>query len=572
MISLSVNSDQYNYYDQALFGGNFLFNRDVLGEESPYSDLASDLGVTSFRYPGGSMTERLFDISDPDRTSGYDYESGETVDLVPLSDFMNFVEESGGSTTIVIPTRQFLTETTDDNGNRSPDLNHDELSKFVRDVAEGAYGNAKVDAFEIGNEYWGSGQMTSVEYGRLASEISTTIESALSNSTTVSDSSIDIVVQSGTNFDYSNLDDKYLNYNSPEDTLTALSEDYGIQFDTEFLDNSGNISWTAVNNKLIMNEFSVSELEAVDGVAAHVYSRGETNTSTRDFPIKLIEDTWIEENPDLATYVTEWNLKSSRGVEDQDAYGLKHAHELLNLVEEFSAHGVDTAHVWPLIQSTRNAMSHGWDGDEMSPAGEMFKFMQESLPGNKPLSLNGSGLNQNEVHTSDLDVHTFGSSEKLVLFLASTSDEFSTSEIDLSAIATGGESISVSFLGVADGERPTDIKSTGVVDVPSADEVLSEIYVDNVVRADLDAFEIMRIEIENPIWTPEMEDYWESDGEEDLVTPDPEDPTIPVVPPEDPDSTPVDDEGEDAGGSGIEAILGIMLFLPFLLGLGGLGG
>lgn len=571
MISISANSvQQYSAYDQSLFGGNFLFNRDVLGEDSPYSDLASDLGISSFRYPGGSMTERLFDISNPDRSSGYDYESGETTDLVPLSDFMGFVGSVGGSATIVLPTRQFLSETTDPNGNRFPEIDHDELSKFVQDLACGAYGSAKIDAFEIGNEYWGSGQMSAVEYGRLASEMSATIDSALAKVSPSAQGEIDIVVQSGTNFDHSKLDDKFLGDNSADEILSELTNTYGVQFDSSFLDNSGRISWSAVNNELIINEFDEAELAAVDGVATHIYSRGEANTATRDFPIKLIENSWIEVKPELETYVTEWNLKSSRDVEENSSYGLKHAHEMLNLVEEFSSHGVDTAHVWPLIQTTRNAMSHGWEGEKLSPAGEMFRLMQESLPGNQPLSLEGAGLNQNELRATDLDIHTFGSPGKLVLFFASTCDEFTTSEIDISRVATGGDKTSVSFLGVAEGQEPTDVKSIGVVEVPAPEEILSEIYSNNVIRADLDAYEIMRVEIENPTWSPDMEALWSGDGVEDPIIPDPDEPSLPEVPSDDPPPDP-DDDVENAEGGGIEGILGIILFLPFLLGLGGLG-
>ncbi|MFP3656811.1 hypothetical protein SB777_38495, partial [Burkholderia sp. SIMBA_052] len=77
------------------------------------------------------------------------------------------------------PTRTYLSEATDENGNREPDFDHEELYGFVRDVVRGVHGNREIAAFEIGNEYWGSGQMSSVEYGRLSSEMSSVIDQAL---------------------------------------------------------------------------------------------------------------------------------------------------------------------------------------------------------------------------------------------------------------------------------------------------------------------------------------------------------------------------------------------------------
>ena len=41
-------------------------------------------------------------------------------------------------------------------------------------------------------------------------------------------------------------------------------------------------------------------------------------------------------------------------------------------MEEFVVSGVDAAHVWPLNENTRNALSNGFTFDEATAPGEMF--------------------------------------------------------------------------------------------------------------------------------------------------------------------------------------------------------
>ena len=49
---------------QGLFGANVLATRSSLEQGGDYDRLIEELGVGSFRYPGGSLTERYFDITD----------------------------------------------------------------------------------------------------------------------------------------------------------------------------------------------------------------------------------------------------------------------------------------------------------------------------------------------------------------------------------------------------------------------------------------------------------------------------------------------------------------------------
>lgn len=279
-------------YSEDLFGGNILAPRGELLGEGSYAEAVEYLGVTGLRFPGGSLTEYSFDLSNPDAETAYDVRSDQEVSMIGLSDFMAYAEDTDQPVTIVIPTRTQLSTETDANGDRFTNINEGELREFIGDVAAGEYGSAEIQAIEIGNEYWGSGEMNAVEYGRLASEMATIVNNELSlanNFTT------DIVVQKGNNFSHSRLSDEYQDVSS-EDVIEDLNAKYGTEFGDDALFASGSVNWGYVNTKLVLSSFDTElEKEAVDGVVTHIYSRGEANEATRYFDLDQINDTWVED-------------------------------------------------------------------------------------------------------------------------------------------------------------------------------------------------------------------------------------------------------------------------------------
>jgi len=87
------------------FGANILATRDRLGPDGTYDDMANQLGINAVRYPGGSLTERYFDITNPDQTSTLHYITGQPQPLLPFSEFMQFAADTGRPALIVLPTR-----------------------------------------------------------------------------------------------------------------------------------------------------------------------------------------------------------------------------------------------------------------------------------------------------------------------------------------------------------------------------------------------------------------------------------------------------------------------------------
>jgi len=577
----TLPSDHSIYGEKAdihLFGGNVLAPRMPMTGEGSYAEASEGLGVTGLRFPGGSLTEYTFDWNNPDAARVVDERDGEETDFITTSDFMAHVASTGQSATFVLPTRTQLSEEVDENGNRLPDIDEEGLREFVHDLASGAYGEAEIKGFEIGNEYWGSGEMNAVEYGRLSAEMAKIIDSELDLVAEVYDidtSGMKVLTQMGHNYNYSRLSDEYEGWDA-EDVIDDLRAKYPeADLDYGNIRGSGEPNWTEINNHLVRMAYDQDPeaAEALDGLIAHVYTRG--TDQSRHYDLDNIKNTWLEEGyEDLEIHVTEWNLKSTSGLDREEDYGLHQAHEMLNIMEEFMGAGVDQAHVWPLVQNTNNALSNGFEYDESTVPGEMFAMMSENIPGKQIIDFTPGRDTEYDAGTAD--VHAFAGGGDMVIYVASTSDQAAMNDIDLSNFVAGYESIEATRLGVAEGEAIGSNRSEAHVEELDA----AEIFQDGILQADLTEGEILQLVIRGIEPTEEFAptlaaidgDEETGPNEEDDETPD-EDFPIPILPPEpeepreEEDPTP-DDDGDAFGWEGIAWALGL---LPILALIGGAG-
>lgn len=486
-----------------MFGGNFLADRYTIGNDGEFEGAVADLGITGLRYPGGSLTERLFDIRTPDAARVVEDDST-VVDFEPLSDFMAYAEDAGQPVTIVIPTRDFLSAGRDANGDRWPAFDEEELRAFVRDVAQGDYGNATVDAFEIGNEYWGSGEMTAVEYGRLSSQMAEVIDDELRlvSVETGRPDDINVIVQTGTNFGSSDLRTQYEG-TSPDDALADLNARYDADFGDEVRFQNGSLNWRRINDELVQREFNAQEMQAIDGVVTHLYSKDAVQPGQREFGLDTIQKTWIDEAPELDIYVTEWNQSAAEPRFDSDKdFGLIKAHEVLNTFETMVTAGVDQANIWPLLQNTRNALQpDSLDGD-LSPTGALFSMMSDALPGKQMLDFAVNDRDVTEFQGRSADLHGFYGNDELVFYVVSTSDQTETLSFDLDGLVADGGQVTGTVLGVREGEARGSTQATAETeDLPAED-----FYDDGLVVVTLDPAEILEIRITDFEPTEELRD------------------------------------------------------------------
>ena len=504
MISLTPTRIDNNTISSDLFGGNILATRDKIGENGTYDEVADKLGVETIRYPGGSLTEQSFDISNPDKGTSFtgDY-------FLKYSDFMEYAEASSKSVTIVLPTKNYLSENSDNNGDRFSEIDEDTLRQFICDTLDGQYGRPEIRAFELGNEYWGSGEMSSVEYGRVASEMALIIRDEVNSHPNYNTEyfNLDIIVQMGNNYGEARLNPFY--DGSSPDVLSQLSEDYNFSFTPDYLFSNGTVNWTKVANQLIINQFNEDEIDSIDGIVAHVYSKG-TDTS-RTFDLSSVEQTWHQQIDGLTTYVTEWNQSSKSGkfIRDED-YGLKQDHEMLETFEELVAYDVEIAHVWPLQQNTKTDLSGDEGSENLTVGGAMFQMMSNNLVGMRVLDLNPDS--QTELESENFEVHSFYDDNSLLFYIYSTSKTDIQERLDFSNLISGYENVVVNILGVREGDTSTSPTARPVM----RDESL-ELVEENELLINLQPYEVMQVKIVNPEYSDLMNSIPYLDEENEYV-------------------------------------------------------
>lgn len=501
MTRLAIKTAYEQTYSADHFGANILATRDKLGEDGTFDEAVDHLGVGTIRYPGGSLTERYFDLADPDRLMAEHYITGADQPLLPYSEFMAFAADTDRSVMIVLPTRTQLSQQADANGDRFAAIDEDTLRDFLRDTLDGFYGAPRIAGFEIGNEYWDSGQMTSVEYGRVASAMARIVKEELTThpdfDTRFAETTVN--VQVGSENGYAGLSHRY--DGTAQEQLDQFSADYDMAVPDGMISSSGTIAWSKIANLLVVREFDLpEEREAVDGVIAHIYSKGEFATSSHTYELRLIDTFWHEGFNDVKPVVTEWNVRSP-GRDAETDFGLVQAGEMLDLVEAMGLYDVSAAYVWAVQQGSNSNLMGNEGSPEESVGGAFFRMMSGSLPGTRAVVLNGADRQQSELALENAEAHVFAGNEQMVLYLQSTNpDETHETTVDISPLITGFDTISMTKLGVAPGDPVGSSAAT-----PVLTELDPEAHYDNgVLSVTLAPREILQVTFDGADFSPDL--------------------------------------------------------------------
>lgn len=471
------------------FGVNLLFDRDrnILDSSgstvSPNFDAAMrELGVQTFRYPGGTLTERFFNIEtafdqinptisgasgafDPDRTEPL---QPATLSVIGALDY---ADANHLSISIVMPTYRFLGTIADAQGHRAEAVDVRSVTTFVTSLlTEAANRGVPVAALELGNEWWADNRnelgtiMSPVEYGRIASRLATVIQDAIdgfraSYRPTANWSEPDIVVQTGPG---------------------GAAERY---LPTGYIAPSGHSGPFVSATELIFREFEqLAERTAIDGTVTHRYLTGSVaNADGWAYkPFDTFEKLALKSSGfgELDRYVTEWNVAARNDSE----LGARHAGALVSLFAEMISAGVDHANIWTIQQNnaSRLASNAGFAGEGyggLTFGGEVFRLMQKALPG---LALAPVSDNAADVRT-----YAFADSQRVVLYLINDSSLSKTISLDINSIAPGAHYGSAVLLGNQD--QP----SAPVLNIISG----SSLLVGSVTRLTLDPNEVAQIEL-----------------------------------------------------------------------------
>lgn len=430
MPSYTILEDE-QFVDQAvheeMLGVNFVTSNDFefVNNETNFALLES-IGTTSMRFPGGSITEDHFAEAAfltgnwEASTSTY---RGETVTLTPMSAFFEIAGSSGNSVQLVLPTRVAFEQSAGQalaSGNfgsrtaiEADYLEH--IDQFITESLRLAQLNGvTIDRFEIGNEFWGSGEMSAAEYGHLAG--------VLSNYLGRTHPEIDLFVQIVSSANFFSPTSNTPVYLEPDGT-----GDYIIHQTSEFASGlpqgwlAGTIPGVGnarSNNLAIANEFKAvhGAVENLDGAVTHVYfSDGFAGIDgEQDYSLRTAFDhfsTAVSATNELDYLISEWSPRRT------DARGLDYAHTMIEAFFELTSNGVDAASAWPLTFANPNTLGRiliDTNEGDLSFGGVAFSWLSNTV-GLKPMF-------DYEV-SGEIDIHGYGDDSTLLSYVAERSGE-----------------------------------------------------------------------------------------------------------------------------------------------------
>lgn len=423
-VNLGDLSETSRTVSDEMFGGNYLFTRQDLDN---FKEIAQQTNITGVRYPGGGITEKYFDIRHPDQmpdnldAAGQEHFTG-------LSDFLGACNDLKIDPTIVIPTAHAL----DEDGNIDQGyLNdvHDFVTSLLDRCGEGKeFENINIAAFEIGNEYWGSGCMTAAEYGIVANALAVEIQDTI-DEYYPGDEEPDILAQMGNPV-----------RNGPDfqpggvfydlEPGSDAAKELGLT-DKDFTAN-GDVKWAAkldVVNQQIIDQLSPDARAAIDGLVEHYYYvQSESQDPDLDFNANTTDyigeehDIWEANGLDLDLNITEWNIHDS----NYSQLGQVGAGAIIAQFSHMIEMGVDSADIWPLQHNTSNDVAGSFTEEPTySPLGAAFDLMSESLIGYELLD--------NTESLDGLEVVSYGRDDSYRQFLISRSTDAQDLTVDLSA-------------------------------------------------------------------------------------------------------------------------------------------
>lgn len=378
-----------------LFGGNALWHIDH--EVSVLEQKIDKLGIGNLRWPGGSITEHWFDPANPDQPLAKSRDSEPMSlnhqEILSFSEVLAVAQKTGRAVDIVLPTRHILAPA-DADGHRAIDQKAvADIVDFVRQALQkgGAYPDAKIASFEIGNEYWGSGRMTASEYGQVANVLSK-------------------AVQQGIDAAGSGQQPKI---------LVQMGEAWGPDFDAGGKYHGSGLSWGQVleqANRDVVNQLDAEARKVIDGLIDHHYTRnkGEIAFDGWSFAKKL--SVWAEAGMKLPVSVTEWNMAMNGLKEEQDRFASGSG--MLETFEYMVRLGIQSAHVWPITQSTSNDLSGkaGGGAGYMSSNGAVFTLLSQNVRG---LSWQNTSIED----IPEIESSFYTGQGKSVLFLTADEDK-----------------------------------------------------------------------------------------------------------------------------------------------------
>ena len=477
--AVATGSHVGNVIGDDLLGINMRSHHNRTHEGSEFREVMEQLGTHSLRFPGGTVTEEHFDITDPNATRTQNVmhiihphlaparTNGQPVErnVTPLSDYLAYMNELGSEPTIVLPTYRLFDQDT----RTLTETAESDIRTFVNDLFSDVYGQIDTATLEIGNEYFQNFRFnwSTAEFGAFQAEIARIV------------------------------DDELRDMGLRED-LTLLAQGGHVR--------NNSVSTTNANNAELASHFQGLPEGTVDGVTLHFYGTREHNTND---PLRMVPNisdmvagtnaTWGPAiGQDFEIAVTEWNVGES-GAASSTINGMMRTAPLLNMFAEMVESGVDMAHLWAArVDGPAGLAMRSEDASELTPTGYFFDMLSESTrglnlvdPGNDYMLRDASGTHVGYTYTFD------GEAQSVVYFASGKAQSMDLT-VELSGLMREGSQIFIRTLTTEDGDALDGYYSDAVVS--KALLVKPERTTDGVVTLEtgLEPYALVEIVIKHP--------------------------------------------------------------------------
>jgi hypothetical protein len=456
----------------ALFGANVIFTRDSLVLNGTFDRMYDQVGFTSLRFPGGTVTESAGrDLTDRLFGTG---SVGPVEAITTYPEFFSFLVEHDVVGMVVLPTEPMLAP--GDYGERdlSPYGVYEALTR-IDQMLDGYYGDPKIHAVLIGNEFWYRDQrMTAEEYALIVNEVAPALQFL---------------------FDTHQAEDAAPDWVQPHIGMQAAA---GPE---------------AVENQILLDALLPESRAAIDMVTQHFYIKHYEAIAHSPGVFDRIDEI-IEADGfgHVDRYISEWNIRSTA---DADA-GLQHATGMLEFMRVMMEEGVDYATVWGTQYQNLHSRLAVLEPDPENPgaftyhlttAGTVFRMMTDSLPGKSVIDIDTPVEYRAELATPVEDrapdapdqmvLHAFGNADQTELFLSSMSDQSLDVTLDIADLIPGYNHLWGQMLTaiddpatVEDESEPTSDNTHPYLSTLTEDDLVS----DGKIHLHLDPFAIVRLE------------------------------------------------------------------------------
>ena len=360
-----------------------------------FDEIQSSVGSQLVRFPGGTMSEQLFDYAHPNATSAV-ASNGAILQLITPDQFMDYCAATQTRATINLPVAQLLTS--GKYGSRDFDPGKAAEVRGYVDHLLAKAGPEGIATFELGNEY--ATFMLASEYGKVASAVALIVNQEI---------------------------EKYYATHPGHD---ATRPDIAVQVWGQSAGGSFSLSDLASRNHTVMAQFNATELASITSVTNHFYYNQGANSgdsspqsyaniqTSVNYCLDMMKE-WSALTGRPMDYVfSEWNVS----FKDTENTGLKQIPVMLELFTSFVAGGVTELDFWSTMY---NATSLGDYHGGLLAAGALFQIMSQDLVGMKATEV--------PVTSTKYDVHAFSGNGHAELFISSLIDQAMTLKMDLSA-------------------------------------------------------------------------------------------------------------------------------------------